>query len=100
MATGLLLPGGTEGVPRLRAYTVPAATPTAASAPTLIRIERVRCCRAGAIATPVGLAAAPPAVDTFSAVAAPCGSAGCAFGCGAAGRELVWAGCDCWSAPA
>src|SRR5262249_39601889 len=65
---------------------------------------RVRCCLAGAMATPAGLATAPPAVGTFSAVAAPCGSAGWSLGCGALGVVRpacpgVAPGCVCWSAP-
>src|SRR5262249_12860570 len=50
--------------------------------------DRVWCCLAGAMATPAGLAAAPPAVGTLSAAAAPTGSLGCCFGCGPWGRLL------------
>src|SRR5215472_4466225 len=51
-APGVFVPGGLEDVPRLRAKTVPAATPAAATAPNLINRDRVRCCLAGAMATP------------------------------------------------
>jgi len=53
---------------------VPIATPAAASAPTLIRIERTRRCFAGATAAPAGLEAATPVVCTDSAAAVPKGS--------------------------
>jgi hypothetical protein len=42
------------------ATTVPIATPAATINPTLIRIERVRRCFAGAITAPAGLEAATP----------------------------------------
>src|SRR6476646_2768951 len=87
------VPGGVDEVPWLSAYTVPSAAPAASAAPILIMSDRVWCCLAGAMATPAGLAAAPPVVGTLSAVAAPTGSAGF-FGCGASGI-VVWAGAVC-----
>jgi hypothetical protein len=89
-------PGGVDEVPWLSAKMVPKAAPAAATAPILNSSERVWCCLAGAIATPAGLAAAPPAVGTLSAVAAPTGSV-CVLGCGASGIVVVCAGaalCD------
>ena len=88
--------GGLPGVPRLNAATVPTATPTAATAPSLMSNERLRFCLAGAMADPAGLDAPLPAVFTPSAAAVPSGSgAGCCFtagfcvvsawGCGLAG---------------
>src|SRR5689334_20009330 len=87
------VPGGVGEVPWLSAYTVPSAAPAATTAPILISRDRVWCCLAGAIATPAGFAAAPPAVGTLSAVAAPTGSAGF-FGCGPSGI-VVCAGAVC-----
>src|SRR6266481_3817849 len=78
-----------EGVPRLRAYTVPIAPPAAAMAPILISKDRVWCCFAGAIARPAGFEAAPPTVLTRPAVAAPSGSSGVFFGCGFS-CNVVW----------
>jgi hypothetical protein len=66
--------GGLPGVPRLKAATVPTATPTAAMAPSLISNERLRPCFAGAMADPAGLEAPLPAVFTPSAAAVPSGS--------------------------
>jgi len=94
------VPGGVDEVPWLRAYTVPSAAPAASAAPILIMSDRVWCCLAGAMATPAGLAAAPPAVGTLSAVAATTGSAGF-LGCGDSGIVVVvcgaalGAGCCC-----
>src|SRR5947209_19414164 len=82
------LVGDDDGVTQVRAYTVPAATPAAAIAPILSSSERVWCCLAGAMATPAGFEAAPPAVGTFSALAAPAGSCGF-LGCGASGACSV-----------
>ena len=90
----------------LSAKIVPKAAPAAATAPILSISERVWCCLAGAIATPAGLAAAPPAVGTLSAVAAPTGSVcGLGFGpsgivvvvCGAAGVAFDDGCCCGWS---
>ena len=83
----------------LRAKIVPNAAPAAATAPILSSSERVWCCLAGAMATPAGLAAAPPDVGTLSAVAAPTGSV-CGLGFGPSGTVVVCAGAafgDGWS---
>src|SRR6478672_5120419 len=93
------VPGGVDEVPWLSAKMVPKAAPAAATAPSLSMSERVWCCLAGAIATPAGLAAAPPVVGTLSAVAAPTGSV-CGLGFGASGTVVVCAGAafgDGWS---
>src|SRR5437660_9348930 len=81
-------PGGVDDVLWLSAKIVPNATPAAAIAPILSSSERVWCCLAGAMATPAGFEAAPPAVGTFSALAAPAGSCGF-LGCGASGACSV-----------
>src|SRR6266481_418666 len=100
---GMPVPGGNDDVLWLSANTVPNAAPAATAAPILISKERVWCCLAGAIAAPAGLAAAPPAVDTPSAAAAPTGSMGRFLGCGLSGRVLCagWVvnGCSCCCAP-
>src|SRR5215468_9536125 len=88
---GSPVPGGVDEVPWLSAYTVPSAAPAARAAPTLINNDRVWCCLAGAMATPAGLAAAPPAVGTLSAAAAPTGSAGF-LGFGPSGTVVACAG--------
>ena len=88
---GSPVPGGVDEVPWLSAYTVPTAAPAARAAPILIMSDRVWCCLAGAMATPAGLAAAPPEVGTLSAVAAPTGSA-VFFGCGPSGIVVVVCG--------
>src|SRR6476661_5755505 len=93
------VPGGVDEVLWLSAKIVPKAAPAAATAPILSSSERVWCCLAGAIATPAGLAAAPPDVGTLSAVAAPTGSV-CGLGFGASGMVVVCAGAafgDGWS---
>src|SRR5262249_11228373 len=101
---GEFAPGGVDGELWLSAKTVPTAAPAARAAPTLIRSDRVWCCLAGAMATPAGLAAAPPAVGKRSAAAAPTGSPVCCcrLGCGPSGMPVCGVaalGCCCCDVP-
>src|SRR5437660_8158263 len=72
-----LAPGGLDGLPLDKAYTLPTATPAPAISPSLINRERVRFCLAGAIAAPAGLDAIPPRVLPACAAAVPAGSLPC-----------------------
>ena len=61
------------GVPRVRAITVPMATPPATISPMRMASLRTRRCFAGAIAAPAGREAITPAPSSLGAAAVPTG---------------------------
>src|SRR5579864_6768648 len=66
-------PGGLLDVAAVRPTTVPIATPAPIIAPVRSTRVRVRCCLAGAMATPAGCDAAIPLTLEPSAAAVPTG---------------------------